>query len=293
MELRMNKDINYYLNLPYTHELIRESNGEWFIRIKELPGCISQGETQEEALRMIDDALRGWLETEIEDGETIPEPRNDEEFSGKFVLRVSKSMHRKFVETASDESVSLNQWLVSVLSEAVGTAKTSKSRLKKSWAEEETDGLNWPGLSSNIKCALRDVSMDYECGALDEKIFSGWLRQNIDEICDNLNLEKSYDADYQISVLLQTLNDHSKKSPLIKLIKDVLDRYFEFQIENNDLKKKVKEKDDIQYAIQSMLNRETTTRTDQIDDSSNIEHSINEKFKNYHFVNELFNLKRE
>jgi antitoxin HicB len=39
------------------------------VRIKELAGCMSYGSTAEEALRMIDDAMRGWLEVELEDGE--------------------------------------------------------------------------------------------------------------------------------------------------------------------------------------------------------------------------------
>jgi len=119
----MNKDIHYYLNLPYTRELIPEPEGGWFVRIKELPGCMSQGETPEEALRMIEDAMRGWLEVELEDGESIPEPRQDEAYSGKFVVRVPKSLHRKLVTKAEEDSISLNQWIVAALAEALGVAR--------------------------------------------------------------------------------------------------------------------------------------------------------------------------
>jgi hypothetical protein len=81
---------------------------------------MSQGSTPEEAIRMIDDAMRGWLEVSIEDGDPIPEPRPDEEFSGKFVVRVPKSLHRKLVEIADGEEISLNQYINVTLSSAVG-----------------------------------------------------------------------------------------------------------------------------------------------------------------------------
>jgi antitoxin HicB len=116
----MIKTFKYYLSLPYTRELIPDPTGVWFIRIKELPGCMSQGSTPEEAIRMIDDAMRGWLEVSIEDGDPIPEPRPDEEFSGKFVVRVPKSLHRKLVEIADGEEISLNQYINVTLSSAVG-----------------------------------------------------------------------------------------------------------------------------------------------------------------------------
>lgn len=115
----MAKTLEYYLGLPYTRELIPEPEGGWFIRIKELPGCMSQGETPEEALRMIEDAMRGWLEVSLEDGDLIPEPRPDEEYSGKFVVRVPKSLHRQLVEEAEHEGVSLNQFVNVALAAAV------------------------------------------------------------------------------------------------------------------------------------------------------------------------------
>lgn len=71
----MNRTIDYYLNLPYTLEVIPDrEEGGWFIKIKELKGCMSQADTWEEILPMIEDAKRLWLETALENGDTIPEP---------------------------------------------------------------------------------------------------------------------------------------------------------------------------------------------------------------------------
>ena len=141
----MNKSIEYYLSLPYTQELIPEDNGGWFVRIKELPNCMSQGETPEEAIRMIDDAMLGWLEVELEEGEPIPEPREDEDYSGKFNTRVPKSLHRKLVEIAEADGVSLNQWIVSALSEAVGFSTLRKMENKRN-DPLETHSLHLPGV---------------------------------------------------------------------------------------------------------------------------------------------------
>lgn len=114
----MNKTAEYYMGLPYTIELWRASEGGWVVQVKELPGCISQGETAEEALAMIQDAMQGWLEVALESDIPIPEPRPEEEYSGKFVVRVPRSLHRELVETADREGVSLNQYINVVLAQA-------------------------------------------------------------------------------------------------------------------------------------------------------------------------------
>lgn len=69
-----NKDLSYYLSLPYPIELIPDEDGYWFARIPLLEGCMTNGESREDALAMIDDAKLLWLETALELGKTIPEP---------------------------------------------------------------------------------------------------------------------------------------------------------------------------------------------------------------------------
>jgi predicted RNase H-like HicB family nuclease len=43
--------------------------------VPELPGCMAHGDTQEEALHNIQDAMSGWIEVAQELGRHIPEPR--------------------------------------------------------------------------------------------------------------------------------------------------------------------------------------------------------------------------
>ena len=116
----MEKTIEYYMSLPYTIELRGDPTEGWFVRVKELLGCMSQGETAEEALAMIREAMEGWLEVALERGFDIPEPRPEEDYSGKFVVRVPRSLHRELVATADREGVSLNQYINVALAGAVG-----------------------------------------------------------------------------------------------------------------------------------------------------------------------------
>ncbi|MDY6847179.1 MAG: toxin-antitoxin system HicB family antitoxin [Chloroflexota bacterium] len=157
----MEKNIKYYLDLPYTRELIPEPEGGWFVRIKELPGCMSQGDTPEEAMGMISEAMVLWLETALDHGMTIPEPRLDEDYSGKFVVRLPKSLHRKCVEHADQDDVSLNQWVVSALSEAVGVANSKKIRkYQPKTLELSTSGGHNHGKNrhhTHITCLTREI----------------------------------------------------------------------------------------------------------------------------------------
>jgi antitoxin HicB len=71
---------------------------------------------------MIADAMRVWIEAALETGQDIPEPRPAEKYSGKFIVRLPRSLHRELVETAEREGVSLNMFVSTVLGKAVGQA---------------------------------------------------------------------------------------------------------------------------------------------------------------------------
>jgi predicted HicB family RNase H-like nuclease len=69
------------------------------------------------------DAMRAWIETAWELGREIPEPRQTEDYSGKFVVRVPKSLHRALVEASASDNVSLNTYVNVALGRAVGEDK--------------------------------------------------------------------------------------------------------------------------------------------------------------------------
>ena len=74
MKRDIKKEVEKYMKLPYTRKLIKEDDGTYYIAIEELPGCASVGDTAEEAMEMIKDAIRGWIESNIERGLEIPLP---------------------------------------------------------------------------------------------------------------------------------------------------------------------------------------------------------------------------
>jgi len=142
----MKKDLDYYLKLPYTIELIPDSEQGWFVRIKELRGCMSQGNTVQEAYEMIQDAMRGWLEVAIEDNIPIPEPAPDEDYSGKFVVRLPRSLHRQLAQTAEREGVSLNQLINVALARAV---------------EQVNPGISYPIEERSSQLAVKEKKPKY------------------------------------------------------------------------------------------------------------------------------------
>ena len=117
-EVKRLRDLDYYLSLPWTIVLIPDESGGFGVKIDELPGCISQGDTASEAYEMIRDALKCWLIVALESSANIPEP--GQEHSGKFLVRVPKTVHRELTRHARLEGVSLNLFVASVLARAVG-----------------------------------------------------------------------------------------------------------------------------------------------------------------------------
>lgn len=67
--------IDDYMALPYTLEIIPDTEqGGWFIKVKELRGCMTQADAWDEVLPMVEEAKRLWLEVALEYGDVIPEP---------------------------------------------------------------------------------------------------------------------------------------------------------------------------------------------------------------------------
>jgi len=110
------KDLKQYLALPYSIEIIPDEEG-YIAAIPDLPGCMSSGNTVVAALRGLEEVKELWLEGRIEAGEEIPEPTKIEDFSGKFVLRIPRSLHRTLDHEARKQGVSLNQYVLHILSE--------------------------------------------------------------------------------------------------------------------------------------------------------------------------------
>lgn len=108
--------------------LSEEDGGVFLAEVPELPGCMSDGETPEEAARNVQSAIEAWLAAAREDGRPIPAPRlweEEDEPSGRVSLRLPKSMHRELLEGARRDGVSLNQRVTHLLGLALGMERSS------------------------------------------------------------------------------------------------------------------------------------------------------------------------
>ena len=110
------KTLNDYLALSYRMEIIRDSDEGGFVAsYPDLPGCITCGETEEEALKNALDAKKAWLEAALEENIEITEPDSLEAYSGQFKLRLPRSLHRALAEHSQREGISMNQYCVYLL----------------------------------------------------------------------------------------------------------------------------------------------------------------------------------
>lgn len=57
----------------YTIILYPDLEGGYTVTVPALPGCITQGETLEEAIVMAKDAIQLYIESLLADGEPVPE----------------------------------------------------------------------------------------------------------------------------------------------------------------------------------------------------------------------------
>ena len=111
------KTIEEYMPLPYRLEIIPDAEeGGYVVSFPDLKGCLSSGETIDQAVKNAEDAKREWLTAAMEESLDIPIPDSSEDYSGQFKLRIPKSLHRQLAMQSKREGVSMHQYCVYLLS---------------------------------------------------------------------------------------------------------------------------------------------------------------------------------
>ncbi len=209
------RTVEEYLHLPYTIEVTRDEGADagWVAHVVELPGCITQGENFQELGEMIEDAMRMWLETAIEDGAEIPEPRPEESYSGKFIVRVPKSLHRELAETAEREGVSLNMYVSTALGKAVGQHPEEQRKLA---IETSVPVINWPRLSDTARRLMIARGFSVEVQQVEEQMFASWVDDYLDQAQTALEMAEYQQALQYVRTLRQGLDQLCGQSPLVR-----------------------------------------------------------------------------
>ncbi|MGH2535361.1 MAG: toxin-antitoxin system HicB family antitoxin [Thermomicrobiales bacterium] len=135
------RPLKEYLALDYPFNVVADPDGGYVIIFPDLPGCMSQVDTIAEVGSVAEEIRILWIETEYERGEEIPLPSYPEEYSGKFNVRLPRSLHRRLVEAAECEDISLNQHVVALLSQgsAGSVAELRLAHLER--GQERTERL--------------------------------------------------------------------------------------------------------------------------------------------------------
>jgi len=89
-----------------------EEGGGYLVTLPDLPGCIADGETIDDAVAEARDAFNAGAMAEMEDKGGLPAPKS---YSGQFVQRIPKTLHMRLAKRAASEGVSLNQLAATLL----------------------------------------------------------------------------------------------------------------------------------------------------------------------------------
>jgi predicted RNase H-like HicB family nuclease len=124
---RSSAEVKKLLAQTYSRVLIPSGQGLFVAEILEFPGCSAQGETPAEAYTKLERAAELWLSDWLNEGKAAPRPLTNSETSGRFALRLPKSLYVRASKAAAFEHVSLNQYIANAVAERVGTSTALRS----------------------------------------------------------------------------------------------------------------------------------------------------------------------
>ena len=125
MRAKTNRSLDAY---QFTvRPLSKEEGGGYLVEYPEIPGCMSDGETVEEAIANGREALRDCVAVLQESGRKVPKPGID---AAQWRQRLPRTLYSKLTVQAENEGVSINSFVTAIIAEAIGVrqAHTGKRR---------------------------------------------------------------------------------------------------------------------------------------------------------------------
>lgn len=110
----MKEKYPYLINIFWSEE-----DQLYMVEVPELEGCVTFGDTPEEAAHKASEAIKSWIKAAKKLKHPIPEPVALKKVSGKFNVRLPKSLHKSLSIKAAREGVSLNYFITTALAQAV------------------------------------------------------------------------------------------------------------------------------------------------------------------------------
>jgi antitoxin HicB len=138
------KKLQYYTQLEYPIRIEPDPDGGFVASIPDLPGCYSYGDTKQESIEKLEESKAAWLESYHSMHGEAPEPANAQSFSGRVLMRMPKHLHKRLNETAREEGVSINQYLVALVAEGICRGELARSNplsVQKKYSEKKSREL--------------------------------------------------------------------------------------------------------------------------------------------------------
>lgn len=117
------KQIDYYLNLPWSYTIEQESyegTHYFIIRVNELPGICTDAETIEEGMVLIKEAIEGAIILYLENGEQVPEPIKREHYKGNISYRTTSERHYYVAKRANITQKSISKTIDELIDIGLG-----------------------------------------------------------------------------------------------------------------------------------------------------------------------------
>ena len=164
------------------------------LSIPDLPGCGAIGETIEQALANLEKAKEAWIEVCLDEGLPIPEPALEDEFSGKFLLRIPPNLHMRLSKLAEKEGKSLNHYIRYIL----------ESEITQDNNQEFFEII--PVLRELIREEIAPLSQRLNC-----------LEESINNLSDSIRFSQHQSVRNYSAIYLQAIETYGQSSQLPQL----------------------------------------------------------------------------
>jgi antitoxin HicB len=126
MRARSNRELDEY---QFTvRPLSADEGGGYLVEYPDIPGCMSDGETIQEAIANGREALRDCLEVFRESGRRVPKPSIE---AAQWRQRLPRTLYAKLTRQAQREGVSINSFVTAIIAEAIGSRHIASRRVSK------------------------------------------------------------------------------------------------------------------------------------------------------------------
>ncbi len=130
------------LSQPYTRVLIPEADGTFSAEILEFAGCSATGRTPSAAYANLERCAERWLRSWLAKGNPAPRLLVNQNTSGRFALRLPRSLYQRASQAAALESVSLNQFISNAVAERVGATAAALGLAQSNVAKDNVAQSN-------------------------------------------------------------------------------------------------------------------------------------------------------